>query len=135
MPLAENLRKLRENRRLLQREAAEQIGMPIGTYVSYERGETETPPVSYAYAIAKFYEVTMEELLDLEPLSGIAVKAALRENERLRDRLAHYEAFAIAMPYIERAHRDMGRLLSTVDGDDELADEELTPAAEEQPAG
>ena len=115
MSLAENLRALRENRRLLQRDVAEGSEIPYGTYVSYERAEVEAPPVLYVYRMARFFEITMEELLGLEPLSAGAARAALRDNKLLRERLEAYEAFAIAMPYIERAHRDMGRLLETIE--------------------
>jgi transcriptional regulator with XRE-family HTH domain len=122
---------------MFQKETAEAIGIPMGTYVAYERAETNSsgepalPPVRYLYLMAKHYEVTMEELLGLEPLSGNAVKAALRENDRLRDRLRRYESFDVAMPYIERAHRDMGRLLETI-AEEEAPD--AGPMPEREPA-
>jgi transcriptional regulator with XRE-family HTH domain len=110
--LAERLRRHREARKLLQREAAEGIDMPLGTYVSYERGENEWPPTEYVYRMARFYGTTMEELLGLEPLAPIANGANAAEVERLRERLATYQYVDVAMPYIERAHRDLGRMLA-----------------------
>jgi transcriptional regulator with XRE-family HTH domain len=114
--LGERILRYRTGRNLLQREVAEGAEIPYGSYVAYERGENEWPPVEYVYRLARFFGTTMEELLDLEPLAPIANGANTAEVERLRERLATYQYVDVAMPYMERAHRDLGRMIDELHG-------------------
>lgn len=114
LELGERLRAHREAKGLFQREAAEGMEIPMGTYVSYERGEVETPPFEYVYRMARFYETTMEELMEVEPLAPMAGTATTAEVQRLRERVEQFEYVHIAQPYLERAHRDLGKLLEAL---------------------
>lgn len=112
-PLALKLRALREQRRLDQKPMAELLGLPFGTYVSYERGETALPPFEYVYSMAKGLGMTMEELTDREPLGmdagGIAkLREELQELRKIKDDLE------MSRPFLLRAHRDLGNTLRSI---------------------
>ena len=59
---AENIRRLRKNRGLTQKEAAEIFGVSQSTYALYEAGKRE-PPFDTLIKMADFYGVTCDMLL------------------------------------------------------------------------
>ncbi len=59
---SENLRSLRANRRIYQRELAEYLKVSLGTYQNYERGVHE-PNIDKLIALADYFQVTVDELV------------------------------------------------------------------------
>lgn len=60
--LAENLSKLREARGLKQSEVARDLGVPVPTYSSWERGRTE-PSVEWLIKLAGYFETSIDRLV------------------------------------------------------------------------
>lgn len=69
MTFPENLLKLRKEHKLKQVEFANQIGINWRTYQTYERGERE-PTLSTLVAIADFYDLSLDELIQRERAPG-----------------------------------------------------------------
>jgi len=67
MDFAANIRKYREAAGLSQEEAARKIGVTLGAWGKWERGETD-PPVSRLAGIA--------EVLDIDPVDLVAPASA-----------------------------------------------------------
>lgn len=65
--LSNNLIKLRHANHLTQQQVSDGIGSPIKTYQAYEYGRSE-PSLEKVIAIARFYNITVEELVD-NPIS------------------------------------------------------------------
>lgn len=112
-PLSRRLRSIREQRGLDQKPMAELLGIPFGTYVSYERGETAIPPFEYVYSMATGLGITMEELTDREPLGmdagGVAkLREELTQLRQLRDDME------LSRPFLARAYRDLGKHLRAI---------------------
>lgn len=121
-PLAQKLRTLREGLGLHQNQMAERADIRPGTYVSYERGETEIPPFEYVYRLAKAHGITMEELMDLEPL-GADIVGVAKLREELQDLRALRDDIELSKPFLARAYRDLGRTLRRIgELDDEPAE-------------
>ncbi len=64
--LADNLRFLRKRKSATQEEMARALELKKSTYASYENDEGNTPPAKTLYAIAKYFDVSMESLFDLD---------------------------------------------------------------------
>ena len=60
----ERIRNLREDADFTQAEVGKQINVPQRTYAYYESGERMIPP-QVLIALAKFYQVSVDYLLDL----------------------------------------------------------------------
>ena len=60
MILATNLYHLRKAHQLTQRELAEELGLPLSVYTSYEKGKTPTEP--HLKRIAAYFQRTTEEM-------------------------------------------------------------------------
>ena len=60
----ERLRELRVDKKLMQRELAEMIGVPVRTYGNWEIGASE-PPMDMIVKLAKFFNVTTDYLLGM----------------------------------------------------------------------
>ena len=67
---AENLRKLREARRIYQRELADYLDVSVSTYQNYEKGIHE-PNIDKLIALADCFGVTLDELVGREPGQGL----------------------------------------------------------------
>ncbi len=65
MSLSEKLLQLRMERHLKQQDIVNQLGVALRSYQYYEHGERE-PPLTVLIAIADFYGVTLDELVDRE---------------------------------------------------------------------
>ena len=63
--LADNLKFLRKRKSATQEEMAKALDLKKSTYASYESDEGNTPPAKTLYAIAKYFEVTMESLFEI----------------------------------------------------------------------
>lgn len=63
--LAKNLRFLRKRKPATQEEMATALDLKKSTYASYENDEGNTPPAKTLYAIAKYFDVSMESLFDI----------------------------------------------------------------------
>ena len=61
-----NLRKIREERGILQKEVAVTLGISRATYSNYETG-LRNPDPEMLRALAGFYSVSIDELLDYVP--------------------------------------------------------------------
>ena len=62
MTFAENLLRLRTERKLKQAELAQQAGIGQRAYQTYERGQRE-PTLSTLVALADYYDLTLDELV------------------------------------------------------------------------
>lgn len=75
MALHENLKKIREERKLTKKEVCESTGISERAYLTYEFGERE-PKISVIEKLADFYGVTTDYLLGREtnnPFEGISL--------------------------------------------------------------
>ena len=68
------IRELREDRDLTQKEVVQYLGTTQQVYSRYENGENELP-VRHLIALCRYYHVSADYLLGLEPLCGCAVQA------------------------------------------------------------
>ena len=75
-----NLRIIREEQNLLQKDVAKALGISRATYSNYEAG-LRSPDPSMLKKIADFYAVSIDELLDYRPKNQ--VRDILRTEERL----------------------------------------------------
>lgn len=66
--ISENLRSLRGRRGLSQEEVSERIGVSRQAVAKWERGET-TPDIVNCAALAKLYDVTLDDLVNYSPAS------------------------------------------------------------------
>lgn len=67
---AGNLRRLREDRRIYQRELADFLDVSVSTYQNYEKGIHE-PNIDKLIALADCFGVTLDELVGREPGQGL----------------------------------------------------------------
>lgn len=65
---SKKLKELRLFKDLLQRDVAEDLGIPLTTYNTYERGRTE-PTYDFLMQIADYYNITIDELIGYKPKS------------------------------------------------------------------
>ncbi|MBR3972001.1 MAG: helix-turn-helix transcriptional regulator [Ruminococcus sp.] len=65
MPYYRRLRDLREDHDLTQTQLVEKLNMHKTTYTNYEQGKRDLP-LSVAIKIAKFYNVTLDYLAEIE---------------------------------------------------------------------
>ena len=76
----ENLRMIREERDLRQKDVADFLGISRATYSNYEAG-LRSPDPNMLKRIADFYAVSIDELLDYTPKKH--AKDVLRIDERI----------------------------------------------------
>ena len=62
--LGERLKELREERKLTQKQLAQQLGLNSVTYLHYEKSQRE-PPLTILASMAKFFDVSTDYLLGL----------------------------------------------------------------------
>ena len=65
MDLAQNLRTLREQKGLLQKEVANAVGVHPSNYSKMEKGERDVS-IEVADKLAKFYGITLDMLVHLD---------------------------------------------------------------------
>jgi transcriptional regulator with XRE-family HTH domain len=65
MNLAENIKKIREDREFLQKQVAAEIGLKPAHYNKIEKGLVE-PSVEILDRLAKFYGISIDQLVHLE---------------------------------------------------------------------
>lgn len=65
MSLAENLKAYREQKGLLQKEVANEVGVHPSNYSKMEKGERDVS-IEVADKLAKFYGVTLDQLVHME---------------------------------------------------------------------
>jgi transcriptional regulator with XRE-family HTH domain len=75
--LAKNLRFLRKRQAITQEEMASTLDLKKSTYASYENDDGNTPPSKTLYAIAKQFDVSMENLFEVD-------YSALRDQDTLK---------------------------------------------------
>ncbi len=63
MGFSENLKGIRREQKLGQRELAEKINVSVKTVSHWETGYTE-PSISQLIILANFFDVTIDELVD-----------------------------------------------------------------------
>lgn len=95
--LAENIRKLRKNRKLTQEQLAEALGVTIGAVSKWELGAS-VPDISLIVDIALFFEVSVDVLLGYGWHKGTMGQTA----ERIRN-LYEERNFAEGMRFAEQA--------------------------------
>lgn len=65
MAICKTLKELRESRSLSMASVATELGIPKGTYASYEYGQRE-PNIEMITKFAKFYGVSADHLIGLD---------------------------------------------------------------------
>lgn len=60
----ENLKSLREDRKLSQKQVAEKLSIPVSTYANWEQGRTQ-PSIEDIYRILSLFEIEANELFDI----------------------------------------------------------------------
>lgn len=80
MALHENLKKIREERKLTKKEVCESTGISERAYLTYEFGERE-PKISVIEKLADFYGVTTDYLLGREPAPNPFAELNLSEDD------------------------------------------------------
>ncbi len=78
--IAENLKRLRDEKGLNQQDVAEAIGLKLQTYSAYERGRSEAPAEALI-RLAMFYEITLDELMQRDNRSKYQMKKKLKLSE------------------------------------------------------
>lgn len=61
-----NMRDMREDLKLNQATFAKELGVPVSTYSSWERGRT-SPDITTVIKIADFFDCSIDELVGREP--------------------------------------------------------------------
>ncbi len=89
MALRDNLKKIREERKLTKKEVCERTGISERAYLTYEFGERE-PKISVIEKLADFYGVTTDYLLGrpdavppADPVDEFADKVNMQEHEQI----------------------------------------------------
>ncbi|MCW6663909.1 helix-turn-helix domain-containing protein [Aerococcaceae bacterium NML190073] len=77
MSFGTRLKQLRTERRLNQSELGEILGLTNATISAYEN-ETRTPDIKVAQELAKFFNVSVDSLLDVKSSKKIDLKELLR---------------------------------------------------------
>jgi transcriptional regulator with XRE-family HTH domain len=83
MNLAENIKKLREEKGFLQKQVAAEIGLKPAHYNKIEKGLVE-PSVEILDKLAKFYGISIDQLVHLE---GEIPKEVTVEDKGLAERV------------------------------------------------
>ena len=65
MKLADNIKKLRENREMLLKQVAAEIGLKPAHYNKIEKGIVE-PSVEIMGRLAKFYSLSIDQIVNLD---------------------------------------------------------------------
>ncbi len=60
----EKLKILRSEKRYLQKDVADKLGVPLSTYANWEQGRTE-PSINDIYSLIEIFEVDANELFDI----------------------------------------------------------------------
>ena len=60
----ENLKALREERKLSQKQVAENLNIPVSTYANWEQGRTQ-PSIEDICRILSLFEIEANELFDI----------------------------------------------------------------------
>lgn len=60
----ENLKTLREDRKLSQKQVAEKLNIPVSTYANWEQGRTQ-PSIEDIYRILNLFEIEANELFEI----------------------------------------------------------------------
>lgn len=89
MGYIENIKRVRDNKRVSQTDMAEKLGIAQNNYGRIERGLTELT-VDRLYKIAEILEVSVADLLEIPIITPANnyydIKELLRENEQLKDK-------------------------------------------------
>ena len=80
MKLAERLRLLRKKAHLKQTDVARMVGVPVGTYNSYETKDA-MPPVDTLMKLASIFNVDMNEITGFLPDPYIKAKKLAEESD------------------------------------------------------
>ncbi len=83
MSLADNIKKLREDKGLMQKEVAAEIGLKPAHYNKMEKGLVE-PSVEVLDKLAAFYSVTIDDIVHLKKA---APKAVVMEDKTSAEQL------------------------------------------------
>jgi len=97
MSLAENLKAYREQKGLLQKEVANQVGVHPSNYSKMEKGERDVS-IEVADKLASFYGVTLDQLVHMEeqvPKEVITEDKSISERINLIQKLEEEDQKAI----------------------------------------
>lgn len=84
MDLARNLKTLREQKGLLQKEVANAVGVHPSNYSKMEKGERDVS-IEVADKLARFFGITIDELIHMDgKIPGEVTIADKSVNERLK---------------------------------------------------
>ncbi len=98
MQLAKNVKKLRENKGLMQKEVANAVGVHPSNYSKMEKGEREFG-IDVVDKLAKFFNLTLDQIVHMEenlptPIfvedKTVSEKVKLIENLDEEDKIAIY---------------------------------------------
>jgi transcriptional regulator with XRE-family HTH domain len=81
--IARNIKKLRENRGLLQKQVAAELDIGYSIYNKIENGQ-RTPSIDILYRLAKFYGISLDELVEM---NGQVPQETKIEDEPTREQL------------------------------------------------
>ena len=86
-----NLKEIRENKKLKQKEIAEKLGIDRSTYSKYETGDSE-PSFDILFKIADILESSIDAILGYEPKKMTRVtKYTTKEKEIIKQYRNHPE--------------------------------------------
>ena len=97
MDIANNIRKLREDRDFTQKQIAAELGIGYSNYNKMENGFRE-PSVEELQKLAKLYNITVDELLnpeDITPKEVVIQDKTLTERVRLIEQLEEEDKQAV----------------------------------------
>ncbi len=104
--LKENLVMLRKLNGFSQEETAEKIGISRQAYAKWESGAT-IPDIEKAQALAKMYNVSLDELMKSEIVEGVGIVPPASNGKKLWGKVTLGDRGQIVIPKAARDHLKM----------------------------
>lgn len=115
--IARNLLELRKSKGITQSHLAEIIGVSFQTISKWETGAA-VPDVKYVIAMAKFFDVTTDQILGLQPLENVYFSRMTETGEYWDDKLTYIRNSRVDlwnMDYMEFLIKKVWKIKEAVD--------------------
>lgn len=137
--LSMNLKKLRHNKRLTQKQVANEVGISQGNYSSIEAGKVE-PSLSALISLAQFFGETLDTLTSFVHIVDESEPLTVEEEmwvDTYRNMEMQERSFAIGMLSVIKNQREkpygyLPRDMDMVDWDEEMKQKRGMPDEEDE---